>query len=187
MKGERNTENINRTTLLDFIVQNPSVSFQNLAKIFDMNESTLRYHIDYLLRNGEITIRRSGVSKIFYPKLIRNHYNGFENGKKVLTRSELRVLTIISNEPGITRTGIKNSVSMRSKDITYVITKLKERNLIWENSERSEKTYEIVTREKILSNAMVLLIKMFLDKEIDEPTFLELKKEVERQIQEEKF
>lgn len=185
MKGERNTEHITRTNLLDYIVRNPSVSFQTLVQIFKMKESTLRYHIDYLLQKGEITKRRSGVSKVYYPKLIRNHFNGPDNGNSELKRKEQRVLSIISNESGIPRSEIKKSISMTSKELTYVISRLKEKNLIWEHCEGSQKTYEAVTREKILSNSLVLLIKMFLDKKIDESTFLELKSEVERQIEEE--
>jgi predicted transcriptional regulator len=185
MKGERSTDNIIRKTIFDYIVQNPSVSFQTLVIAFKMNESTLRYHIDYLIHNEDITKRRSGVSNIFFPKLIRNHYRGSENGNNGFKRKEKRVLTIISQEPGITRKGIKKSISMTSKELTYVMSKLNERNLIWEHCNGGEKTYEVVTRDKILSNALVLLIKMFLDKKINEPTFLELKKEVERQIEEE--
>ena len=185
MKGERSSESVIRKSLLDYIVQNPSVSFQTLVRAFKMNESTLRYHVDYLIHTGDIIKRRSGVSKIFFPKLLTNQYRGSDNGNNGLNRKDKRVLTIISQKPGITRKGIKESVSMTSKELTYVISKLNERNLIWEHGNGGEKTYEVVTREKILHNSLVLLIKMLLDGNINESTFLTLKDEVERQIEDE--
>ena len=74
---------------------------------------------------------------------------------------------------------------MTSRELTIALKSLKEKSLIWVYDHDRRKTYEAVTRTKTLNNAFVMIVKKFLDKEIDEATFTILKEEIERQIEEE--
>jgi predicted transcriptional regulator len=181
MKGERGNTHSTRNGLSEYIVENPGVSFSTLLNAFGLNESTLRYHLDYLLKSGEITTCRTGTSKRFFPTYSsRTAIEG--NRPEPMSRSDARVLDIIKSTPGISRSELKAHVPLTSKELTTSLTRLKERYMIWEQRENGRTSYEVVTREKVLKNALVLIVGRLLEGEIDEATFLRLKDEIERQL-----
>ena len=184
MKGERGRSHPLRTTLSEYIVDNPGVSFRTLLTAFDLNESTLRYHLDCLIRSGVVTSQRTGGSKLFFPSITHDRIGKDTAEKNGSSRNVQRILNVIRDEPNIDRSRLKVMLHIPSRELTRIISELKDRNLIWEHRSDGVSRYEAVTREKVLRNALVILVTRLLDREIDEATFLRLKDEIERQIDE---
>ena len=47
--------NENRKMIYNHIMAHPGVAFVVLRRVFDLNKSTLRYHLNYLEKNQKIT------------------------------------------------------------------------------------------------------------------------------------
>ncbi len=116
-------ENQIRKTLYNHIVEYPGVSFTTLEKVYDLNHSTLRYHLKYLEHAERIT------SKLEAGKLHYYTYNSKEfisnpknNNIKIqkLTPHQERILHAIKQYPGINQTELIAKTSLKRHILTYL-------------------------------------------------------------------
>ena len=55
-KDKEKLEHYLRKMIYNHIKEYPGVSFSTLKKVYDLNDSTLRYHLKYLERNEKIEL-----------------------------------------------------------------------------------------------------------------------------------
>jgi predicted transcriptional regulator len=178
MKRERESRNPTREALERYIAENPGSSFNRISSVFKMNSGTLRYHLEYLQGANRIRMVKKGNKRCYFPDYLATYLSCGTNGRE-LTSIEKRVASVISKSPGISRKEILSSIDIRRQELTQVIRKLKEENVIWEHDSHRGPIYEPVTRERLIGEVIAVLIEKLLDKEIDMETFRAIKDRLE--------
>jgi predicted transcriptional regulator len=176
MKRERNSENPTRERLEQYISENPGISFNFIMSAFRMNAGTLRYHLEYLEGAHRIKMVKKGNNRCYFPDYMATYISAGSNGRELST-IEKRIASIIDGNPGITRKGILSSMDIRKEELTRVIHKLREKNVICRSE--NDAGFETLTRERILGEVMAILIEKLLDNEIDFDTFRAIKNRLE--------
>ncbi|MCK5561429.1 MAG: winged helix-turn-helix transcriptional regulator [Thermoplasmata archaeon] len=180
--GDKVLENKIRRMIYNLIVIYPGVSFNNILKIFELTDSNLRYHLNYLEKNDKIRSGLEGGMRYYYPhpstvKLIGKPQNIIESYK--LTQEQERVLGIIKENPGINqsdlikKSGINHTTALRN------LNTLRNLNLIQNRKLQNNVYYEYVPDVEMKYAIIKGLVIKFLRKEIDEETFLRLKRKLE--------
>jgi predicted transcriptional regulator len=181
MMGDREKKHLTRDMVNRYIADNPGPTIKMLLGIFQVNLSTLRYHLNYLQKKGEIYTKKKGKTLYYFSNLFSENQNSNNKNSRIAKYDE-RIFSLISNNPGISFNELKKSLKIRGKDLSYVLHKLKNNNQIWEVETSNGKSYIPVTRKEILQNMQILTIKEFLEGKIDEKTYLVLNEEIEEQI-----
>ena len=65
--GDKVLENKIRRMIYNLIVNYPGVPFNKLIDIFELTESNLRYHLNYLEKNDKIKSGLEGGMRYYYP------------------------------------------------------------------------------------------------------------------------
>ena len=63
-------EHRSRRLIFRYISTNPGVSFGSIKRFFDMNTSTLKYHLHYLERKKRVSSTREGGKRCFFTKAV---------------------------------------------------------------------------------------------------------------------
>ena len=180
--GDKVLDNKIRRMIYNLIVNYPGVTFNKLIDIFELTDSNLRYHLNYLEKNGKISSGIDNGIKHYYPhpstvKILHKPQDIIESQK--LTQEQKRIVDIIKDYPGITQkelikiSGIKHATALRN------INTLKNMDLIKNNKFQKNVCYEYVPDVEMKFTIIKGLIIKFLRKEIDEETFLRLKRKLE--------
>jgi len=170
MGNHRN--NRTRGLLLEHIQKNPGVSFVLLRNVFKMSESTLRYHLDYLQRKKRIALEKHDGRRCYYP-FIRKCYP-YSEGSLELNEEQERLLDLISISPGITFSELKDRSGLGNGTFVHNLNRLKEMRLIWKMDNKEGSGYEVLTRERISDEIFLVLIRRFLDGDLDRESLGEL-------------
>ncbi|UCH89283.1 MAG: winged helix-turn-helix transcriptional regulator [Thermoplasmata archaeon] len=176
-----------RRLICKYISSHPGVSLIHIRNIFDLNYSTLKYHLKYLERTRKITSKKVGRNRCFYID------NGFKTDEipiqsaviNSLNANQQRILTLIQSNPGITKREINQHIRLNRKTLNYSLNKLIEKKLIWKVKGKetagapAETGYEYITPEKLHYEILNQLLIKLLENEIDEKTFHIIKKKME--------
>ncbi|WP_456396892.1 winged helix-turn-helix transcriptional regulator [Thermococcus sp.] len=115
--------------ILNFIRENPGLSFNELSRRLGLAKGDLQYHIRRLEKLGLITSKRSGLRKHYFPRDI------FDEREKdilsLLSSENVRgiIMYIIAN-PGATQKELCSELGLSPPTVNYYIGKLKELNLV---------------------------------------------------------
>lgn len=164
-------DNRTRKLIINYVSDNPGVTFSQLKKVFDLNRGTLRYHMDYLRKNEEIVSKTHDGKKCYYCISVRGNKSD---------RSE-RVLQIILNEPGITRKSLMTRSKCDRKALSACIQTLKRKHLVVIKRENGSIMYWPLDDDELRRQAYKLLVRKLLDGEIDEEEFLEMEGELKEE------
>lgn len=166
-----------RRLILDYIGENPGASFITLKNVFRMSESTLRYHLDYMLRKRRIALEKEGGKRCYYP-YVRRCYP-YAHGRIELNDEQRRLLDIISISPGISNHDLKARSGLSNGTFAYNLNRLKEVRLVWGRRGNDGFGYEVVTRERIADKVFLLLLDKYLDGGIDRSELQEFYEKLE--------
>lgn len=179
--GEEGFKHKTRKLIYNYISTHPGVSLGVIKDFFDLNESTLKYHLHYLEKNKKITSTREGKQRCYYceHKMAIIFHSPQKIKQLNLSKSQQRVLNIIKRQPGINKKELIKFTKMNKKTLSYNIDKLIEGKLIWKVKEEGTIGYEFITKDKLRKEIYNRLLMRLLADEISEEKFLKIKKKLE--------
>ncbi len=180
MTSKKDGDHRTRDLLMVQIRDRPGISFSRLMKSLDLNEGTLRYHLNYLERKELIRSKKEGRRRLYYTTAL-----DLGSGKDLigLSRDHKRILTMIRRSPGIKSREMMKETGLTRKDLERVIRKLQKERLIWAVENGNGVGYEIITREKLVDEMLLDLVERFLKGDIDRSSFMRIKQWLEEESQ----
>ncbi len=181
--GDEAFEHRTRRMVYNYISTHPGASFGMIKKFFDMNTSTLMYHLRFLERKQTIVSKREGRHRRYYG----TSKSWSDTSLTIIPRADINLLTqtqkrliyLIRNKPGITKIELMHKTKINRKNITYNLKKLIKLNFIWLVKRDDILGYEFITREKLREEMFNKLILKLVANEIDEETYLKIKKKLQ--------
>jgi DNA-binding transcriptional ArsR family regulator len=134
-------ENENRNKIIDLILKESGIHFNELLRKTELAAGNLVWHLDILETYKVIGKKRIGNFIAYFPYYQKNPISNLDLrlSKSKLT---LRILEMIEKEPGLWNSVITKHFKVDHKTIQYHINKLKDLNLIHFRSEgRKKKIY----------------------------------------------
>jgi len=176
-------ENQIRKMIYTHIVEYPGVSFSKLKRFYDLNDGTLRYHLNYLERDEKITSKIKSGKLHYYPygKSVIDSNSANKNSKShELTSHQEIILNAIKQKPGINQTELIAKTSLKRHILTYNISLLIDLGMVKRNNHVRNVCYEYIPDELLQYEMLKMLTVKFLNNEIDEQTFLRLKNKLKK-------
>jgi predicted transcriptional regulator len=176
-------ENQIRKTIYTHIVEYPGVSFSTLKRFYDLNEGTLRYHLNYLERAEKITSKLEDGKLHYYPFPTKINDSKPTNAKSHdLNPHQKLILNVIKQNPGINQTELIAKTSLKRHILTYNISQLINLGMVKKNNHVRYVCYEYIPDELLQLEMLKMLTIKFLKNEIDEQTFLKLKNKLKKDL-----
>ena len=163
--GQRSSKNDLRPKIANYIMVHPGSSFKTIKTIFDLPDSTLRYHLRYLEKKGQI---KSDDNK-------RDYYPIERLGEGNLSRTQQRLIITIKKYPGITQKEISAKTKMNRLTIRNNINFLVEKEMLSIVKIGKEIHHFYIYPEELEKRKMLRLITKFLLDKIDEETYWDLR------------
>ena len=183
-RGKGVSENYIRKLINTHILEYPGVSFSTLKKFYDLNDSTLRYHLNYLERAQRITSNLESGKLHYYP------YNSLSTGSNPthtnfqtheLTPHQEYILNAIKRNPGINQTELIAKTNLKRHILSYNISQLIDKCLIKKTKHEKNVYYEFIPDELLQYEMLKVLAVKFLNNEIDEQTYLRLRRKLKKE------
>jgi predicted transcriptional regulator len=184
--GESVLEHETRRMIFNHILAHPGVSFNILKKVFSLTDGTLRYHINYLERTEKITFGLEKGKRLYFP-----HQNAIpipggggimnsDNGQPFkLSPAQEKLLNTIKFNPRISQKELIIRTGMKRFTVVNNLKKLLKFEIVKKTPNGKNVYYEYITNEQLKYEMLKGLVIKLLKKEIDEQTFLQLKRQLE--------
>jgi len=172
-----------RRMLYKHIAQYPGVNYKTLKNIFQLTDGTLRYHLDYLERAEKIKFSMKKGKRSYFPNPDDPGSTGIIGGssrKVKLNESQLKVLRLVKKYPGISHKELVNYTRFKQHIVTGSLKKLMDIGAVRKSREKNDVGYEYISGDRLKYEMIQSLLSKFLNREIDEDTFLKLVKQLER-------
>jgi predicted transcriptional regulator len=168
--GSKASEDKNeiRPKIANYIRIHPGTSFKTIKTIFDLSDSTLRYHIRTLEKNGEI--KSDENKRIYYPI---GHF-----GESKLNKTQQRLINAIKKNPGITQKELSVKTKMNRLTTRNNINFMVEKDIISIIKIGKEVHHFYIFPEELKEKRILRLITKFLLDKIDEETYWDLRHEL---------
>jgi len=176
------TDHQTRKMLTDYILENPGVTIKVIAQALKVTPGTLRYHLDHLIKEERVISKREFGRKRYFPYLTPSA-NKLPNSRDTrITRNHSRVLSLIDSNPGITRSALKEKLNITSKGLSYILDRMKDSYLIREERTGEGPCYYRLSKDELYRESILVLSKKLVEGDIDEPTFIALRKDVKDRL-----
>ncbi len=131
-------ENENRNKIIDLILKEPGIHFNELLRKTEIAAGNLVWHLDILETYKVVGKKRIGNFIAYFPYYQKNPISNLDLrlSKSKLT---LEILEMIEKEPGLWNSIITKHFKVDHKTIQYHVNKLKDLNLIQFKSEGRKK------------------------------------------------
>ena len=134
-------ENENRNKIIDLILNEPGIHFNELLRKTGLAAGNLVWHLDILMTYKVIGKKRIGNFISYFPYYQKNPISNV-NLKLQKSKLTLEILEMIEKEPGIWNNLITKKFKVDHKTIQYHLKKLNELGLIkLEKEGRKKKIY----------------------------------------------
>ncbi len=143
LKFEKIFENKNRQKIIQTILENPGIHFQELLRECFLQSGQLRWHLRVLIEFRIIRKKPIGQYNSYFSRIDNIESNNYS---KILMKSKLRIeiLELIEKNPGIIPSTIANNLDLKMTTLNYHINKLKNNNLIKTHKEgRNLRLYSV--------------------------------------------
>ena len=177
-------ENETRSLIYDHIMAHPGVSFIVLRSILKLNDSTLRYHLNYLEKSEKISFGLEKGNRIYFPHLGGTHVIQKAEDSDTLNAYELsvvqeKIISAIKRHPKINQKDLATMTRINRITLSNNLKKLMALCLVRKIPNGNKMQYEYLENKQLRYEILKHLIKQLLSNEIDEETFLMLKKELD--------
>lgn len=122
-------ENKNRDTILELVLNEPGIHFNELLRKTGLAAGNLVWHLDILETYKVIGKKRVGKFIAYFPYYQKNPISNLDL-KLSKSKLTLEILEMIENEPGLWNNLITKKLKVDHKTIYYHVNKLKDLNLI---------------------------------------------------------
>jgi DNA-binding MarR family transcriptional regulator len=134
-------ENENRNKIIDLILKEPGIHFNELLRRINIAAGNLVWHLDILETYKVIGKKRIGKFIAYFPYYQKNPIDNI-NLKLSKSKLTLEILDMIEKEPGIWNNLITKRLKVDHKTIQYHVKKLIDLNLIkFKKDGRKKKIY----------------------------------------------
>lgn len=156
-----------RSKIINYVQIHPGASFKTIKTIFDLNDGTLRYHLKYLEKHGQI--KSDSKKRIYYPIEHKE--------ERVLSRTQQQLINTVKKYPGLTQKELIVKTKMHRSTIRNNINLLVEKEMLSIIKTGNEIHHFYIYPEELEKIKILrLLTKLVLDK-IDEETYWHLRRE----------
>ncbi len=162
----------------------PGVSFTVLKSVLNLNDSTLRYHLNFLEKSKKISFGLEKGRRYYYPYsggiyIVRNGENSNTFSAYDLTRVQESILTTIKRYPKINQKELVKRTGINRITVSNNLKKLMVLCLVRKIPNGNKIQYEYIENKQLRYEILKRLIMELLNNEIDEETFLEMKRELD--------
>ncbi len=134
-------ENENRNKIIDLILKEPGIHFNELLRKIEIAAGNLVWHLDILETYKVVGKKRIGNFIAYFPYYQKNPISNLDL-KLSKSKLTLGILEMIEKEPGLWNSVITKHFKVDHKTIQYHISKLKDLNLIqFRNEGRKKKIF----------------------------------------------
>lgn len=166
--GDKKSDNGLRPKIANYIKMHPGSSFSSIKTIFDVSDSTLRYHLRYLEKKGRI--RTDENKRVYYPI--------DQLGESKLSKTQQCLVNTIKKNPGITQKELSSNTKMNRLTIRNNINALVEFEMVSLVKMGKEIHHFYIYPEELEKKKVLKLITKFLLDKIDEETYWDLRSEL---------
>jgi len=145
-------ENENRNLIIELILENPGIHFNELLRKTNLSPGNLVWHLDILETYKIVTKKRVMNYVSYFPYYQKNPISNLE---LKLQKSDLtlKILKLVKKNPGTWNSLITEKLKINRKTIAYHLTKLEELDLIkMEKEGRKKKIYPTEDLDDIISD-----------------------------------
>lgn len=122
-------ENENRTKIIDLILYEPGIHFNELLRKTGLSAGNLAWHLDILETFKIIRKQRMGQYLVYYPYYEKNPVAKLDPAVQK-SRTTLEIMQIIHDHPGIFQKQIAHRLDLDHKTVKYHIDKLMDAGII---------------------------------------------------------
>lgn len=157
-----------RPKIINYIRIHPGTSFKTIKTIFNLSDSTLRYHLRYLKKKGQI--KSDDDKRIYYPIGYLERIN--------LSSTQQHLINTIKKHPGITQKEIAGKTKINRLTVRKNINFLIEKEMLSIIRIGKEIHHFYIYPEELERIKTLRLITKFLLDKIDEETYWHLRHEL---------
>jgi predicted transcriptional regulator len=175
--GDEVLENKIRRMIFNLIAQYPGVSLNTIKDIFELTESGVRYHLNYLEKNNKISSSTERGSKCFFPHPTSVHIPKSTQSileSQKLSPTQQSILTVIMRYPGINQKDLISKTGINRFKVLRNVKTLKTLKLIKNTRHKNNVCYEYIPDVEMRFKILKRFMLKFLKDEIDEETFFRL-------------
>lgn len=145
----KETQVDNRALILSYISDNPGSHLRKMARDLNISLSTLRYHLDYLEKKGEISCQKQNNLKVYFRSdKLKPHEKMLT---PILQQKHYRdIILALIESPGLTFSQIANKLSMGNSSASKYINTLEAQEILFHRKFGREKKYYINDEKSII-------------------------------------
>lgn len=139
----------NRGLILSYISDNPGSHLRKMARDLDISLSTLRYHLNYLEKKGEISCQKQNNLKVYFRSdRLKPHEKMLT---PILQQKHYRdIILALIESPGLTFSQIANKLSMGNSSASKYINLLEDQEILFHRKSGREKYYHVNDEKSII-------------------------------------
>lgn len=139
-------ENEVREKIIKIILENPGIHTNEILRDLDLAKGQLQWHLDILLSNGIIKMKKLGQYKTFYSKL---NNKDLDYTKILISKSDTasNILDLIKKNPGINSKTISENLKLNRSSVKYHVDKLIKREIVSFKDAGNEKQLFFIKRK----------------------------------------
>ncbi|MHA1747000.1 MAG: winged helix-turn-helix transcriptional regulator [Promethearchaeota archaeon] len=122
-------ENENRMKIINAVLDEPGIHFNELKRQCNVQTGQLRWHINLLESYGILQMHKIGQYNAYYPTISENPISAADL-PIIKSKSTLNILKMIEDVPGITASRIAKILGLGRNTVKYHVDKLLEKQLI---------------------------------------------------------
>ncbi len=134
-------ENENRNAIINLILEQPGVHFNEILREIHLSAGNLAWHLDILETFKVVRKQRVGQYLLYYPYYEQNPISKLD-AKLQKSRTTLEILQMINDHPGIYQNQIAHRMDLDHKTVKYHLDKLIDAEIVvFEKSGRKKNFY----------------------------------------------